>query len=145
MAAPPNRPGLSHGADGWDRELSPPSGLRVGPAPGKGRGVFAARAFARGEVVEAAPVLVLPPHEQEAIDETVLAAYVFAWGDTLAIALGFGSLYNHSWSPNLEYLKRFAEGIIEFVAIRDIAPGEELTTNYSASNPHRAGLWADLG
>lgn len=125
-------------------ELSPPTGLRIGPSAGRGRGVFATRAFARGEVVEVAPVLVLPAAQQDRVDGTVLDSYVFGWGASLAIAFGYGSLYNHSWTPNLEYQKRLADALIEFVAIRDIAPGEELFTNYTTSNPHRSDLWAHL-
>lgn len=121
-----------------------PSGVVVRESPGKGRGVFATRAFERGEVVEVAPVIIVPADEHPALDDTVLSNYVFAWGDAVAVALGWGSLYNHAWEPNLEYRKRFAEHVIEFVAIRDIAAGEELTTNYASSAPERAGLWAHL-
>lgn len=138
------RPTLAHRAEAMTAPVDPPTGVRVGPAPGKGRGVFATRAFRRGEVVEVAPVLVLPPDQQDRIDGTVLDSYVFAWGGTVAIALGFGSIYNHSWSPNLEYRKRLEAGVLEFVAIADVAEGEELTTNYTVSNPHRADLWVDL-
>lgn len=122
----------------------PPTGLRVGTSPGRGRGVFATRPFSRGDVVEVAPVLVLPAKQQGQLDGTLLDSYVFAWGDSVAVAFGYGSLYNHAWSPNLEYRKRIAEACIEFVAIADIAVGDELFTNYTASNPHRADLWAHL-
>jgi len=124
--------------------MAPPTGIAIGPSPGRGRGVFAVRSFARDEVVEVAPVLVLPREQQASIGETVLDSYVFAWGDALAVALGYGSLYNHAWTPNLEYRKHLALGVIEFITLRDIAPGEELFTNYTTSNPHRADLWAHL-
>ncbi|MCC6619795.1 MAG: SET domain-containing protein-lysine N-methyltransferase [Deltaproteobacteria bacterium] len=126
------------------REIVPPTGVRVGESPGKGRGVFATRPIARGEVVEVAPVIVVPPAEQAGIDGTHLESYLFLWQDTVAFALGLGALYNHAWDPNLEYKKRFEEHVIEFVALRDIAPGEELVTNYSSSAPERAGLWSYL-
>lgn len=122
----------------------PPLGLRIGLSPGRGRGVFAERAFARGDVIEVAPVLVLAANDVARIDGTILEAYVFGWGDRLAVALGYGSLYNHAWTPNVEYVKRRELGLIEFVAVRDIAAGEELFTNYTASNPHRADLWSHL-
>jgi len=124
--------------------LTPPLGLCIGPSPGRGRGVFATRAFARGELVEVAPVLVLPAAQQDRLDQTVLDSYVFGWGDSIAIAFGYGSLYNHSWTPNLEYRKRLAQACIEFVAITDIVLGAEFFTNYTASNPHRSDLWAHL-
>lgn len=124
--------------------MAPPEAIVVGPSPGRGRGVFAARAIARDEVVEVAPVLVVPKADAAKLDGTVLDSYVFAWGDGVAVAFGYGSLYNHSWSPNLEYRKRMDRCVIEFVAIADIAAGDELFTNYTLSNPHRADLWAHL-
>ena len=142
--ARPSPPVLAHQADALTGVVDSAHGLRVAPTAGKGRGVFATRPFARGDLVEAVPVLLLRPDEQDRVDGTVLDSYVFAWRDTVAIALGFGSIYNHSWDPNLEYQKRFEEGVIEFVAIRHIAPGDELTTNYTASRPDRPDLWVDL-
>lgn len=140
----PSPPALAHQADVLTGVAHSAPGLVVAPTPGKGRGVFATRSFARGEVVETAPVLILPPGQDAQLDGTVLESYVFAWRDTVAIALGFGSIYNHSWESNLEYQKRFDEGLIEFVALRDIAAGEELTTNYTASRPDRPDLWIEL-
>jgi len=118
--------------------------VRVGPSPGRGRGVFATRAIAAGELVERAPVLALPKSAEGAVLATPLDAYVFEWRGAVAICLGYGSIYNHSWAPNVEYRKRLDEDVIEFVALRDIAADEELCTNYTASNPHRADLWAHL-
>jgi hypothetical protein len=70
--------------------------VEVKRAKGKGRGVFARRPIRKGEVIETCPVLVLPASVVE--DFTVgVGPYVFEWGtDTVALALGFGSLYNHS-------------------------------------------------
>jgi len=126
------------------RAVEPVAGVRVGESPGKGRGVFATRAFLRGEVVEVAPVVVVPADEQARIDGTLLESYLFLWGDTVAFALGFGALYNHAWEPNLEYRKRLDEHVIEFVAVRDIEAGVEVVRNYTLSAPERTGLWSYL-
>jgi hypothetical protein len=127
-----------------DDRTEPPHGVVVGPTPPKGRGVSATRPIPRDEVVESAPVIVIPADEQKLVHATLLNDYVFGWGDTIAVVLGYGSLYNHSWEPNLEYRKRLDDGLVDFVALRDIAAGEELTTNYSSSSPESAFLWADL-
>jgi SET domain-containing protein len=127
-----------------DDRTDPPHGISVGPTASKGRGVFATRPIRRAEVVESAPVIVIPADEQKRVHATLLNDYVFGWGDSIAVALGYGSLYNHAWEPNLEYRKRLDDGLIDFVALRDIAEGEELTTNYSSSSPESAFLWADL-
>ena len=59
----------------------------------------------------------------------VLDRYVFWWNkNTLAISLGYGSIYNHSFTPNAEYEQGYA--CITYRAIRDISPGEEIQINY---------------
>lgn len=122
----------------------PPHGIRVGPTADKGRGVFATRTIAQGEVVELAPVIVIAPDEQRLVHKTVLNDYVFGWGDTIAVALGYASLYNHSWDANLAYRKLLDEELVEFVARRDIGAGEELTTNYTSAYPARAAVMTHL-
>ena len=72
---------------------------------GKGRGVFARRPIEEGEIIERVPVIVIPA-DQVGDDpgRNGLAGYVFAWGrGTVALALGYGSLYNHSYEPNARY------------------------------------------
>jgi uncharacterized protein len=99
---------------------------------GKGRGVFARRRIRRREVIERVPVLVLPEEEvRDAQSWTGLAGYCFRWsGGRLALALGYGSLYNHSYRPNARYEDN-GRRIMVFTAIRDIGPGEEITVNYN--------------
>lgn len=71
---------------------------------GKGRGVFARRPIESGEVIETCPVLVLPSGSIEDFSAGI-GAYVFEWGrGKLALALGYGSLYNHSYRPNARYV-----------------------------------------
>jgi uncharacterized protein len=105
--------------------------VRVKKVRGKGRGVFARRAIAKGTVIERAPVALLPTkHLVGGKNCPVLAKYFYAWNrNTVAIALGFGSLYNHSYEPNAVYSDR--DMFIIYRALRDIAPGEEITVNYN--------------
>ena len=61
---------------------------------------------------------------------TSLANSCFAWGrGTRALALGSGSLSNHSFRPNARY-DEVGPQTREFTAVRDIAPCEEITVNY---------------
>jgi SET domain-containing protein len=109
--------------------------------PGKGRGVVATRPFQAGETIERPPVLVIPAREAPLIRDTRLAHYYFEWGDDCkqaAIALGNGSLYNHSYTPNARYEFREPEECLEFIALRDIGPGEEITINYNNLGPSAA-------
>jgi SET domain-containing protein len=97
-----------------------------------GRGVFAGRGFRAGEVIEVCPVIILPPGTDDAALDG-LRRYVFEWGDAndrLAVALGYGSLYNHSPDPNAAFELRDARGEIVFRAVRPIAAGEQILIDY---------------
>ena len=110
--------------------------IEVKRVKGKGRGVFARRPIRKGEVIERVPVLVLPYTESEW--ESGLAPYYFAWGEgTVALALGYGSLYNHSYKPNARY-DDIGQLTKVFTALRDIAAGEEVTVNYNGDPANRA-------
>jgi len=107
----------------------------------KGRGVFARQHIRKGTVIERAPVILLPTKEVfSKAPRTALADYVFTWGSNeVAVVLGYGSLYNHSYQPNAEY---YDSGRLTQVykAIRDIRSGEEITVNYNGSPAARAGV-----
>jgi hypothetical protein len=58
---------------------------------------------------------------------------VFEYGKgKVALALGFGSLYNHSYKPNARYDDAPSQ-VKEFRALRDIKAGEEITINYNGA------------
>jgi len=128
--------------------LSPePSLLRVVPVPGKGRGVRAGRRLSCGEVVDAAPVVVIPSRQRRMVEQTVLAQFSFVWDDetgSTAVALGRGSLFNHSYEPNVAAEKRIAARMIHFIALREIEPGEELTLNYHGDAGCRDPIWFEV-
>lgn len=103
------------------------------PSPRGGLGVFATRDFAEGELVERVAVLLVP--RDQALASAVLGAYAFVWDERhVGVSLGCGSLYNHSYTPNLEHRderRRAGHGVKRYVALRAIAAGEELTFNYN--------------
>ncbi len=107
-------------------------GIEVKLVKGKGRGVFARRAFLEGEIIERVPVVTLPVADIKNAEGWVgLAGYCYHWGDgKAALALGYGSLYNHSYQPNARYddVGRLTK---VFSALRDINAGEEITVNYN--------------
>jgi SET domain-containing protein len=113
--------------------------VEVRQVKGKGRGVFARRTIAKGEVFERVPVLVLPIAEIQNDDGwSGLASYCFNWGQgTVALALGYGSMYNHSFRPNAKY-EDIGRRTKVFSAIREIRVGEEVTINYNADPKDRS-------
>ncbi len=120
--------------------------LTVAEVAGKGRGVVAARAITAGERVERAPVMVIPGRDWPRIEPTVLFDYTFEWGEDgqdAAVVLGTGSLINHAYRPNAMFVRRYAAGEVDFVALRDIAPGEEVTVNYHGDDD-ASPLWFNV-
>lgn len=112
----------------------------------KGRGVFAARPFRPGEVVEVSPVILIPnpkslvsPPPQIKVDfRRGMKLLLFNWSGLTrtsgrALALGYGSLYNSANPANLRYEADVKLPALRFIAHRDIDADEELTINYSAS------------
>ncbi len=69
---------------------------------------------------------------------------MYAWGlGTVALALGYGSLYNHSYEPNARYEASRRRTKI-FVALRKIATGEEITINYNGEPGDRSPVWFEI-
>ena len=122
--------------------------LIVKQSGSRGRGVFAARQFQAGEVIEVCPVIALSSDDVAQLDKTRLYDYYFGWGaDNTggAIALGFGSLYNHSYAPNAAYRKSEADGTISIVALKSIAPDDEILFKYNNGDTENCGpLWFEV-
>lgn len=125
--------------------------IYVGPSriPNADRGVFARCNIKKGEVIEKCPVILVSRHDTSNLSESILVTYFFYFGkskEQLAIALGFGSIYDHSYQPNATYKIKAREKIIEFSAIKDIRKDEEITVNYNFGNPKdKTPLWFEDG
>ena len=119
--------------------------IEVKRIKGKGRGVFARRLIRKGQVIERVPVIVLPDDEVgDGEGPTSLRSYCFQWGrGQSALALGYGSIYNHSYRPNARY-DDVGPQTKEFTALRDIEPGEEITVNYNGTPRGRAAVWFEV-
>lgn len=122
--------------------------LEIRMTPSKGRGVFAARQFMEGELIERAPVIFVPKEQWKHLEKTVFYDYLFAWGDfssdDTALVLGYGSVYNHSYSPAAYYVKDYEEMVVNFYALRPIEPGEEITINYNRIPDCTDPLWFEV-
>ena len=105
------------------------------PSPIHGTGLFAARAIAAGEIVAVKGGHILT-QEQWTVIEPRLGPAEIQIAEDLVIApvspeqRDGSMLYtNHSCEPNIAI-----QGQIVFVAMRDIAPGEELTHDWATTD-----------
>ena len=129
--------------------------------PGAGKGVFASRAFKKGEVIEVSPVLAVGANDAAELsgESSVFLNYCFAH-PKLSIALmpigTVGALNHGGASANVAYdlhfwggwhtaekilsktpesilESKFADIFFQYTAARDIAKGQELTIDYGSA------------
>lgn len=118
--------------------------LYIASSDNRGRGVFTASPIHEGDIIEVCPVIVIPKRELPIIHKTILHDYYFLWGDKLedcAIALGYGSMYNHELNPNANFILDLENMTIDIEAIQDIAAGEEITLNYHGEPGDESEVW----
>ena len=108
--------------------------------PEKGRGVVATEDIKNGEIIEICPIVFIS--EKETLffekEKTGLKYYYLIQTATnkFCIMLGYGSLYNHSLTPNagIYYNLKTAENFLQFKAIKNIKAGEEIVFDYEFDN-----------
>ena len=109
-------------------ELQSPPSIRVGTSIVHGNGVYATTDYFEGDLIESCPILIIRRDGSHA-----LVNYVFSDPEQpktrVILALGYGSLYNHSDTPNAR--TRFTtKNCLDIVALKKIGNGEEITFNY---------------
>lgn len=121
--------------------------LYVGNSKGRGRGIFTSQDIRSRTVLEVSPVLVLTAKDRKTVEESLLHDYIFEWGETkrqACVALGYISLYNHSYTANCEYEMEYDKQIMTIRAVRSIKKGEELFINYNGVWDSANELWFEV-
>ncbi len=120
--------------------------LIVGKSPIlKIRGIIANRDFKNGEVIEKCPVILVPKTQENALKQTVLWKYYYEWSHKFhCIVLGYGSLINHSYTPNTRYVFDYRNTLLVYKAIKTIKIGEEILVNYNFEPHSKTPLTPDL-
>ncbi|MBC7885615.1 MAG: SET domain-containing protein-lysine N-methyltransferase [Saprospiraceae bacterium] len=119
-------------------------GLYITDSAERGRGVFTSMDISEGDLIEVCQVIKISKAQLPVIHKTILHDYYFLWGehmDECAIALGFGSLYNHEVHPNANFILDFENETIDIVAIKNISAGSEVTLNYHGAPGDEEPLW----
>jgi uncharacterized protein len=122
-------------------------GLYIAHNELKGRGVFTAQALSAGDLIEVCPAIVIPASHRQKVHETVLHDYYFEWPDeqgSIAILLGFGSLYNHSETPNAKVFFDVDDRSVEVRCITPVEPGGEVTLHYREGARDSESLWFEV-
>lgn len=101
----------------------------------KGRGIFATQLIPAQTTIEISPVMLFSKAEYEEHGRhTIIDHYTFKWRDgRMALALGLGSIFNHSSNPNVTYELDNAHACIRYTTTRVIQPDEELCIYYGHS------------
>lgn len=110
--------------------------LYVKDIPGKGRGVFCNRTIPADSLIETSILLVFPGEDYPSISHTLLRDYIFNCEkdqQVTAMALGFGSLYNHALYPNARYQIDHTNRLISYYATENISRHKEVCINYDGS------------
>jgi len=121
--------------------------LFIAPVPDKGRGVYTSEDLVKGTIIEVSPVIVMSQAERLLIDKTKLHDYIFEWGphrDKCCMALGYISVYNHSYGSNCEYEMDYEYDTISIKTMRAIPAGDEITINYNGTWNNKKKVWFDV-
>ncbi|KAF9086094.1 hypothetical protein BGX23_009141 [Mortierella sp. AD031] len=107
------------------------SHLQIQDCGAKGRGVLTTVAIPARAVIDISPILLFPTKEYTTHGQhTQLDHYTYRWKGGMALALGLGSMFNHSCSPNIGFQRDIENGLIRYSALREIQAGEELCISY---------------
>ena len=107
----------------------------------KGRSVFTGEEIYKGDIIEVCPVIILDNVDSSIIHETHLYDYYFVWPKGgAALALGYGSLYNHSSNPNAQVIFDTDNKEIVLECIESIKAGSEILYDYTGGIK-TASIW----
>ncbi|MEM5003277.1 SET domain-containing protein [Priestia megaterium] len=112
-----------------------------------GRGVYSKSDIRAGQVIEISPVILFLKEESEYIKDTIISSYWFNWQANnfdSALALGYGSLFNHSYTPNAAFYNNYDSLEIIFYALSNIKANEEIVINYNGNSTDKSFLWFDV-
>jgi SET domain-containing protein len=122
-------------------EIQKHNKIQVKKSPIHGWGVFATEDIKEGELIEECLFLRLPVKRGETNYTLFDYTFVYPKGENWVnhiIALGYGSLYNHSETPNATWEDDLEKETIRFIALKPIGKDEEIVTYYGDEN-----YWSD--
>ena len=118
-------------------------GLFIAQTEHKGRGIFSSIDLEEGDLIEICPLLFLPQQQIKWINKTNLYDYYFLWpeSESIVIALGYGSIYNHSKKANAEITMDLGDQQMYIYCCRPIQAGQEILIDYTGGTKPESELW----
>lgn len=124
-------------------KVFPPTKIYLDNSPVHGKGIFAAEKILKDEVFDENIFLTLPLEKDKTdyteFETNLFNDYRFNWPhgrgwEKLVLPMGFGCFYNHSSEPSAFWRSNLERQTFEFVAYRDIEPGEEIFVWYGSDD-----------
>lgn len=110
----------------------------------QGNGIFAKVNIRKNSIIDICPVLIFSAKDANIIENTSIGSYHYQWTrGKYVLALGFGSLFNHSYDANCQYEMQYKEKTIRFIACKNIKKGEEVFINYNGDPDCKKKVWFD--
>ena len=107
--------------------------IKIKTFKGLGRGLVTTKPIKKGSVILTVETIELNRKDSKIITQTLLDCYNYATSHGKScIALGLGSLFNHSENENVDFsiIKRRGRIMIQYTALRHIKAGQQLFINY---------------
>ena len=128
-----------------DKVLFKSNKIGIKKSPIHGWGVFALEDIEIGDLIEECLYVPIETYNEGDILTHYSFPYPRVFGEIKdsnkkidkiiqVIVLGYGSLYNHSLTPNIDYVTNTELGAFEFISFKKIKKGEELFIKYH-NNP----------
>lgn len=120
-------------------KIFPPKKIYINKSEIHGYGVFANEPIEIGELIEETPIHDLKIIKGES--SSLMLDYRFNWPQGVGgnwekqvLAWGYGSLYNHSQSPNAYWRSNIENETFQFIASKKIEKDEEIFVWYGDIN-----------
>jgi len=113
--------------------IKPPQKIELRESKIHGIGVFASQKIFKDEIIEECPYLSFPQKKEEKLPFFNNYTFSFPKGgewEKHVMVMGYGSYYNHSTKPSVDWKTDQNKNTFVFYSVRDIEKDEELSINY---------------
>jgi len=107
--------------------------LEIRKSPVNGWGVFTRRDIKKDTVLEESPIIFVPSEKLSGVDECLTYCYNYD-DETLMIPFGYAPMYNHSSTPNADWIGDYVNMTMNHYAIEDIPAGSEIFISYGSDD-----------